>query len=147
MTPLTSLKALPDSLRDELRIRGIVSCQQLYSLLLMQGADLRVQHMQLFSDLTSTALNAIRKELDQIIPEEQRVTLTVTSNREQKTGRPMGVFPPELRPDLHGEVDGEQPLVEPQPSSDHPKPSNDVRQKSEPELDQDGQDKEPRQCD
>jgi len=146
MTPLSKLSTLSDPLRDELRDRGVVSCEQLYSLLLVDSASQREKPEQLLSGDLDAQWDAIREELDRVIPESQRLKLMDTFACEQKVNRPMGVLPPEEQPELQGGTEGKRPLVRPSSKADTDV-SDHVDQRNESDSDQTEQNKEPRQCD
>jgi len=140
MKPLTTLKTVPESLRKELHLRGINSCEQLFSLLMLRSAQICQNSDPLISFASKSQWHSIREELDEVLPEEQRAELIDTFDCEQKTDRPMGALPPWERPDAPREADGERPLIQPQSSPDDKDQPDDVSLNTESDPNQEGGD-------
>lgn len=91
--PLARLGNLPPHLAAFLHERGIVTCEQAYELVVrLLALD---PQRALPARIHPADLVRLRQQLDTVIPERQRVSLTEAAAFRWTSERPLGVLPPE----------------------------------------------------
>lgn len=93
-TPLTTLAGLPSRLAAFLHGRGIVTCEQAYALV-VQLSTVGSQR-DLPPGLLMQDLACLQQQLEAVLPEQQRASLTEAGTVRWTSERPLGVLPPEV---------------------------------------------------